>query len=119
MKWRVGHLHMCSPLGWPRTATLEFRGSESEESAVPRTDSILFTLPPVNTKVNMKMSLKHNENFLYQGSMNDSSAGDIQCLVLQKFSLINTFVGIDIRKFLVYKNYNLLLSVSKFKSATC
>ena len=97
---------MCSPLGWPSTATLEARGSESEESAVPRTDSILFTLPPVNTKVNMKMSLKHNGNFLYQGSMNDSSAGDIQCLVFKKCNFINPFVGLDIRKVCVFKNYN-------------
>jgi len=98
--------HMCSPLGWPSTATLEVRGSESEESAVPRTDFILFTLPPVNTKINMKMSLKHNGNFLYQGSMNDSSAGDIQCLVLKRFNLIHirVFVGLDIWKCLVYEN---------------
>ena len=67
----------------------------------------------------MKMYLKHNGNFLYQGSLNDSSAGDIQCLVLKKFNLINTFVRLDILKFFVYKNYNLLLSISEFKSATC
>jgi len=67
----------------------------------------------------MKMYLKHNGNFLYQWSLNDSSAGDIQCLVLKKYNLINTFVRLDILKFFVYKNYNLLLSISEFKSATC
>jgi hypothetical protein len=48
-----------------------------------------------------------------------TSASDIQCLVLKKFNLINTFVGLDIRNFFLYKNYNLLLSISQFKSATC
>ena len=53
MKWRVGHLHTCSPLGWPSTATLEVRGSESEESVMPRTASVLFTLPPVRQHENV------------------------------------------------------------------
>jgi hypothetical protein len=65
------------------------------------------------------MSLKHNENFLYQGPMNDPSAGDIQCLVYKKFNCINTFVGFDIRKFFVYKDYHLVLSISEFKSVMC
>jgi hypothetical protein len=51
--------------------------------------------------------------------MNDPSAGDIQCLVYKKFIFINTFVGFDIRKFFVYKSYNLVISISEFKSATC
>ena len=51
-------------------------------------DAILFKLPPVNTKVNMKMCLKHNGNFLYQGPMKVLSAGDIRCLAYKKFNLI-------------------------------